>query len=217
MYSILTPSDVGLAANGATGWGYIGEISSQRLRPYTAGFGAASTCVVGVIMNVLVPYMTNKNEWNWGLKTGWFYAGFGAPFAIGMWFLIPETAGYVSFVSFLLFLRYNSMLIQVLDAPQPNWMSYSRGRSSRGDSIRPRPQRRDLPRRRGRRVSKRRIFSEMRGFAQCGISHCSASQYRVSCSIALVCPQPSLRRSSPVISSIDISGLGLFLRSNSGE
>ncbi|KAH1911623.1 hypothetical protein KXV57_000007 [Aspergillus fumigatus] len=85
--------NVGLAANGATGWGYIGEISSQRLRPYTAGFGAATTCVVGVLMNVLVPYMTNTNEWNWGLKTGWFYAGVGFPFALGMWFLIPETAG----------------------------------------------------------------------------------------------------------------------------
>ncbi|GFF22106.1 general alpha-glucoside permease [Aspergillus udagawae] len=85
--------NVGLAANGATGWGYIGEISSQRLRPYTAGFGAATTCVVGVVMNVLVPYMTNANEWNWGLKTGWFYAGVGFPFALGMWFLIPETAG----------------------------------------------------------------------------------------------------------------------------
>ncbi|RDW74636.1 putative MFS alpha-glucoside transporter [Aspergillus mulundensis] len=85
--------NVGLAANGATGWGYIGEISSQRLRPYTAGFGAASTCVIGVIMNVLVPYMTNANEWNWELKTGWFYAGVGAPFALGMWFLIPETTG----------------------------------------------------------------------------------------------------------------------------
>ncbi|GAQ02719.1 hypothetical protein ALT_0040 [Aspergillus lentulus] len=85
--------NVGLAANGATGWGYIGEISSQRLRPYTAGFGAATTCVVGVVMNVLVPYMTNVNEWNWGLKTGWFYAGVGFPFALGMWVLIPETAG----------------------------------------------------------------------------------------------------------------------------
>ncbi|KAF7177449.1 hypothetical protein CNMCM7691_005702 [Aspergillus felis] len=85
--------NVGLAANGATGWGYIGEISSQRLRPYTAGFGAATACVVGVVMNVLVPYMTNANEWNWGLKTGWFYAGVGFPFALGMWFLIPETAG----------------------------------------------------------------------------------------------------------------------------
>ncbi|RHZ58053.1 hypothetical protein CDV55_105909 [Aspergillus turcosus] len=85
--------NVGLAANGATGWGYIGEISSQRLRPYTAGFGAATTCMVGVVMNVLVPYMTNANEWNWNLKTGWFYAGVGFPFALGMWFLIPETAG----------------------------------------------------------------------------------------------------------------------------
>lgn len=85
--------DCGLATNGATGWGYIGEISSQRLRPYTAGFGAAITCVAGVVMNVLVPYMTNSSKWNWNLKTGWFYAGIGLPFVIGMWLLIPETAG----------------------------------------------------------------------------------------------------------------------------
>ncbi|KAH8806186.1 hexose transporter [Xylogone sp. PMI_703] len=85
--------NVGLAANGATGWGYIGEISSQRLRPYTAGFAAASTCVIGIVMNNLVPYMTNTNEWNWGLKTGWFYFGVGLPFTMGMWLLIPETSG----------------------------------------------------------------------------------------------------------------------------
>lgn len=52
------------------------------------------------MMNVLVPYMTNANEWNWGLKTGWFYAGVGFPFALGMWFLIPETAGYVSYFGY---------------------------------------------------------------------------------------------------------------------
>jgi hypothetical protein len=86
-------SDTGLAANGATGWGYIGEVSSQRLRPYTAGFAAAVTCVAGVVMNVLVPYMTNSNKWNWNLKTGWFYAGLGLPFVVGMWLLIPETTG----------------------------------------------------------------------------------------------------------------------------
>ena len=66
-----------MTANGATGWGFIGEISSQRLRSYTAGFGAASTCVAGVVMNVLTPYMVNTNEWNWGLKTAWFYVGVG--------------------------------------------------------------------------------------------------------------------------------------------
>lgn len=87
--------DLGMVSNGATGWGFIGEISSQRLRPYTAGFGAASTCVAGVVMNVLTPYMVNTNQWNWGLKTGWFYAGLGLPFTIAMWFLIPETARFV--------------------------------------------------------------------------------------------------------------------------
>ncbi|KJR83634.1 Hexose transporter [Sporothrix schenckii 1099-18] len=85
--------NVGVTANGAAGWGYIGEISSQRLRPYTAGFGAATTCVVGVVMGQLTPYMVNSSKWNWGLKTGWFYAGVGLPFAAGMWLLIPETAG----------------------------------------------------------------------------------------------------------------------------
>lgn len=86
-----SPIDIGLTANGATGWGFIGEISSQRLRPYTAGFAAASTCVVGVVMGVLVPYMINETEWDWGLKTAWFYAGLGLPFMVAMWFLIPET------------------------------------------------------------------------------------------------------------------------------
>ncbi|KAJ9419807.1 hypothetical protein FOXG_15485 [Fusarium oxysporum f. sp. lycopersici 4287] len=85
--------NVGLVANGATGWGFIGEISSQRLRPYTAGFAAASTCVVGIILGVLIPYMINAHQWNWGLKTSWFFAGLGAPFTLAMWFLIPETAG----------------------------------------------------------------------------------------------------------------------------
>lgn len=56
-------SVVGLQCSGSTGWGFVGEISSQRLRPYTAGFAAAISCVGGVIMNVLVPYMLNENQW----------------------------------------------------------------------------------------------------------------------------------------------------------
>jgi hypothetical protein len=48
-------------------------------------------------MNVITPYMVNNNDWNWGLKTGWFYAGLGLPFTVAIWFLIPETAGYVHF------------------------------------------------------------------------------------------------------------------------
>ncbi|KAL4789744.1 general substrate transporter [Aspergillus venezuelensis] len=85
--------NIGLVANGATGWGFIAEISSQRLRPYTAGFAAASTCAVGIGLGILIPYMLNTNQWNWGLKTCWFFAGVGLPSTVGMWFLIPETKG----------------------------------------------------------------------------------------------------------------------------
>ncbi|KAH7141713.1 hexose transporter [Dactylonectria macrodidyma] len=85
--------NIGLNCNGAAGWGFVGEISSQRLRHYTAGLGSSLICIVAIAMNNLVPYMVNANEWNWGLKTAWFYVGVGFPFTVGMWFLIPETAG----------------------------------------------------------------------------------------------------------------------------
>ncbi|KAF4969545.1 hypothetical protein FSARC_3228 [Fusarium sarcochroum] len=85
--------NIGISANGAAGWGFIGEISSQRLRPYTSGFAASANSLGGLIMSILMPYMVNANEWNWGLKTGWFYGGVGLPFVVGMWFLIPEVAG----------------------------------------------------------------------------------------------------------------------------
>ncbi|KAM0425875.1 hypothetical protein ACHAPT_008813 [Fusarium lateritium] len=85
--------NVGMVATGAASSSFNGEISSQRLRPYTSAFAVCITCVIGVIMDVLVPYMVNKHQWNWGLKTGWFYAGIGLPATIGMWLLIPETKG----------------------------------------------------------------------------------------------------------------------------
>ena len=44
---------VGLQMSGSTGWGYIGETSSQRLRAYTAGFSAAISVVAGIVMGVL--------------------------------------------------------------------------------------------------------------------------------------------------------------------
>lgn len=82
-----------MVTTGAVGAGFLGEISSNRLRPYTAGFAMGASCVVGIIMDVLVPYMVNANQWNWSLKTGWFYAGLGLIATAGMWYLVPETAG----------------------------------------------------------------------------------------------------------------------------
>ncbi|KAH7025669.1 general substrate transporter [Microdochium trichocladiopsis] len=85
--------NIGIAANGAAGWGYVGEISSQRLRPYTSSFAAAANAASGLVMSVLVPYMVNANAWNWRLKTGLFYAGVGLFWTVGAWFVLPETAG----------------------------------------------------------------------------------------------------------------------------
>ncbi|KAH7136976.1 general substrate transporter [Dactylonectria estremocensis] len=85
--------NIGISANGAAGWGYIGEISSQRLRPYTSGFAASANSISGLIMSVLTPYMVNNHKWNWGYKTGFFYAGVGLIWVVGIWFIIPETAG----------------------------------------------------------------------------------------------------------------------------
>ncbi|CAH0024995.1 unnamed protein product [Clonostachys rhizophaga] len=85
--------NIGMVTTGAVGAGFLGEISSNRLRPYTAGFAMGASCVVGIIMDVLVPYMVNANQWNWSLKTGWFYAGLGLIATAGMWYLVPETAG----------------------------------------------------------------------------------------------------------------------------
>ncbi|RSL97228.1 hypothetical protein CDV31_013136 [Fusarium ambrosium] len=85
--------NIGLVANTAVGYGYIGEISSQRLRHFTAGFAAASTCVVGVGLNFLIAPMISASEWNWGLKTCWFFAGTGAICTAAVWLLVPETSG----------------------------------------------------------------------------------------------------------------------------
>jgi MFS family permease len=128
---------VGISASGAAGWAAVGEMSSQRLRPYTAGFAAAISCIAGVVMNQLVPYMINENEWNWGYKTGWFYVGVGIPAVAGMWLLVPETTGCFLPATQVL----DNMLSHDVDAAQLNWTSFSITRSVRGG----------LPRRRRRR------------------------------------------------------------------
>lgn len=37
--------------------------------------------------------MVNANEWDWGLKTGFFYFGIGSLFVLGAWLIVPETKG----------------------------------------------------------------------------------------------------------------------------
>ena len=114
----------------------LGEISSQRLRPYTAGFALGVSCVIGIIMDVLVPYMVNANQWNWSFKTGWFYVGLGSISTVGMWFLMPETKGFV-FPNAYVKLCQILLIFNRPDGPSPRLMSCSSGRSRRGDLPKP--------------------------------------------------------------------------------
>jgi hypothetical protein len=78
-------------------------------------------------MSVVTPYMVNANDWNWGLKTGWFYAGVGLPFTIAIWFLIPETAGYVSvYMSAAVLLLLSSLCVGLLTDSSIWFSLYSR-------------------------------------------------------------------------------------------
>ncbi len=77
----------------AIGYGFLGEIPSQRHRVHTAGFAAAAASVMGIVNNVIVPYMLSMTAWNWGLKSLFLYFGLGAIYAVGSWVVIPEPDG----------------------------------------------------------------------------------------------------------------------------
>ncbi|WVR05517.1 hypothetical protein IAU60_002535 [Kwoniella sp. DSM 27419] len=78
--------------NYTVSWGMMAEVPSARLRAKTAGFAAACSSITGIVMVVIVPYLINVNNANWGLKTCFFFVGIGAPFVLGGWFILPETA-----------------------------------------------------------------------------------------------------------------------------
>lgn len=74
------------------GWTMVGEVPAARLKARTAGFAASMGVLVGIPIGYGTPYMITVTELNWGLKTCFFFAGISAPFVLGTWFIIPETA-----------------------------------------------------------------------------------------------------------------------------
>jgi SP family general alpha glucoside:H+ symporter-like MFS transporter len=69
------------------------EISSSRLRTKSTIFARNVYNVVGIIVNVISPYMINPTAWNWGAKAGFFWAGIGVFTTIWVFFRLPEPKG----------------------------------------------------------------------------------------------------------------------------
>ena len=70
----------------------IAEVSSTRLRSKTIVLACNTYNVALIVANVLQPYMLNSDEWNWGPKTGLFWAGTAAVSMVWTYFRLPELA-----------------------------------------------------------------------------------------------------------------------------
>ncbi|EGV66261.1 general substrate transporter [Yamadazyma tenuis ATCC 10573] len=71
----------------------VAEIPSTKLRTKSIIISRNSYNIAGIIVAVITPYMLNPTAWNWGAKTGFFWAGFCIASAIWCWFDLPETKG----------------------------------------------------------------------------------------------------------------------------
>ncbi|KAH8891244.1 sugar transporter [Thozetella sp. PMI_491] len=69
------------------------EIPSALLRSKSVVLARWSYAVTTIAANALTPYQLNKTAWNWGAKTGFFWAGGCLLSAIFAYFCVPETKG----------------------------------------------------------------------------------------------------------------------------
>ena len=69
----------------------VAESSSTRLRQKTIVLARMTYNICGVINNFLLPAQLNPGTWNWGAKTGLFWAGVCVLCIVWCFFRLPET------------------------------------------------------------------------------------------------------------------------------
>lgn len=69
------------------------EIPSSRLRVKTVALSRATYNSIVFVTNTIMPKMVGKNDWNWGAKGGFFWAGIAVLFIIWGFFRLPESHG----------------------------------------------------------------------------------------------------------------------------
>lgn len=71
----------------------VAEIPSTRLKAKTIVLARNFNNMAGLINNTLMPRMLGVNSWNWGAKTGLFWAAFCLMIMIWAYFRLPEPKG----------------------------------------------------------------------------------------------------------------------------
>lgn len=71
----------------------VAEMPSTQLRAKTVAFARACYNAGGFVTNVIMPRMISENSWNWGAKSGFFWAGMAGLFFTWTWLRLPEARG----------------------------------------------------------------------------------------------------------------------------
>lgn len=69
----------------------IAEISSTRLRAKTIALSRVAYQLMNIICGIIVPRQLSPAEWNWGPKSGLFWAGSAILSFCYCWLRVPET------------------------------------------------------------------------------------------------------------------------------
>jgi len=78
---------------GALAFVLLGETSTPSLRGHTTALATATQSVMGIAMNVAIPYMINPDEGNLRGKLGFVFGGLAAIATTVCFFYIPELKG----------------------------------------------------------------------------------------------------------------------------
>lgn len=71
----------------------VAELTSTRLRVKSVVLARTMYNIIGLVSNVVTPFMLNPSAWNWGAKAGFFWAA--TTFCCSVWtfFRLPEPKG----------------------------------------------------------------------------------------------------------------------------
>lgn len=81
------------ATVGPVCYSLVSELTSTRLRTKSVVLARNMYNIVGIVTNIITPLMLNPTAWNWGAKSGFFWAGTCFVCAVWTFFRLPEPKG----------------------------------------------------------------------------------------------------------------------------
>ncbi|KND92516.1 General alpha-glucoside permease [Tolypocladium ophioglossoides CBS 100239] len=81
------------ATVGPVCYSLVAELTSTRLRTKSVVLARNMYNIVGIATNIITPRMLNPSAWNWGAKSGFFWAGTCFACALWTYFRLPEPKG----------------------------------------------------------------------------------------------------------------------------